>query len=167
MNYFSERLGQRDWTLLYCNWIQKQTIAGSLRLCFLIQWSDFIKVSISVFPGSIWLKDLVWDSSTLWSLPFHMVGIVLPICSYKDISCTVQGYLLNFAREIRFQLPEVSNTPCLKCVMFWRGCSGYSLCSTVIFSWKGAQGWDSYREGGILPRGIHCLFRIRAGVLHS
>lgn len=44
-----------------------------------------------------------------------MVDIVLLICSYTDVSCAVQGYLLNVAREIRIQFPEDSNRPWLEC----------------------------------------------------
>lgn len=49
------------------------------------------------------------------SFPSRMVDIGLLICSYTDVSCAVQGYLLNVAREVRIQFPEDSNRRRLEC----------------------------------------------------
>ena len=127
VNNVPKGLGQKERTLLFCSWSPKQTTAGSSQPYFLIQWADSVRKSISVFHGSIYLKDLVWNSSILLSFSSCMVDIVLCIYSHTDISCTVQSYLLNFASGIRIQLPEDSNRPYLKYVMLWNGCWAHSL----------------------------------------
>lgn len=127
MTDFSKGLGQKDRTLCLCSWNPKQTTVGSFWPNFLIQRADSIRESISVFPGSICMKDLVWDASTLLSLPSLTVGIALPSCCFIDISCIVQGDLLNFVRDLRVQAPECSNSFCSKYVMFWDGCPAQFL----------------------------------------
>lgn len=146
MNNVSKGLGQKDRTLLYCSWSPKQTTAGSSRPCFLIQWADSIRESILVSPAFICLKDFVWDSGTLLSFPSSMVDIVLLICSYTDVSCAVQGYLLNVARKIRIQFPEDSNRPWLECA-----CGALRWVLSIVFAQS-----SYFLLGGCSEKGEAC-----------
>lgn len=140
MNDFSMTLGQRDRMPPSLQLEPKTDNCRLLAAPFSDPMSRFHQGGPFGFSWLQIIEWLVWDSSTLLSLPSLIVDIVLHICSSTDISGTVQGLHWNFAGEIRIQSPGDSDSPYFKMCDIFRWMLSASLQSLVISFWEGAWG---------------------------